>query len=456
MDTEGPYAKLTIFLIVLALIILNALINMIFSSLTSLNHQKLRDMVENGDEKAKDVLKISQDQQRLMLSQNFQDAVLSIFTMAYLLLNIQESLRRFLNRESDFMQILIIIFMIIVFVVIKRIFANMIPQRIGIRNPYIISKKTAGFAKFILFLTKPFVSFVNKSTNLIMNVFGIESKAIEKEVTAEQIKSIVQVGEDQGVLRPLESKMINSIMEFDDVWAEEIMTARPEVFMIDIKDRDRKYLDEFIKLKHSRIPVYDEEVDNILGIIYTKDYLLEAIDVGIASVDIRKLIKPAFFVPEKIETDKLFSQMQKDHTHMAILIDEYGGFSGLVTMEDLVEEIVGDMDDTFDKDLPDIRTSTKGSYIVKGSTSIKDLNDILGLDIDEENDQYDTVGGFIIDKLGFIPDDDCDQAVIYKDYEFKILYIEDTRIKIVRIKKINKSDQNMDENIKKTGKNTTN
>ena len=456
MDTEGPYAKLTIFLIVLALIILNALINMIFSSLTSLNHQKLRDMVENGDEKAKDVLKISQDQQRLMLSQNFQDAVLSIFTMTYLLLNIQESLRRFLNRESDFMQILIIIFMIIVFVVIKRIFANMIPQRIGIRNPYIISKKTAGFAKFILFLTKPFVSFVNKSTNLIMNVFGIESKAIEKEVTAEQIKSIVQVGEDQGVLRPLESKMINSIMEFDDVWAEEIMTARPEVFMIDIKDRDRKYLDEFIKLKHSRIPVYDEEVDNILGIIYTKDYLLEAIDVGIASVDIRKLIKPAFFVPEKIETDKLFSQMQKDHTHMAILIDEYGGFSGIVTMEDLVEEIVGDMDDTFDKDLPDIRTSTKGSYIVKGSTSIKDLNDILGLDIDEENDQYDTVGGFIIDKLGFIPDDDCDQAVNYKDYEFKILYIEDTRIKIVRVKKINKSEKNLDENIKKTEKNTTN
>ena len=456
MDTEGPYAKLTIFLIVLALIILNALINMIFSSLTSLNHQKLRDMVENGDEKAKDVLKISQDQQRLMLSQNFQDAVLSIFTMAYLLLNIQESLRRFLNRESDFMQILIIIFMIIVFVVIKRIFANMIPQRIGIRNPYIISKKTAGFAKFILFLTKPFVSFVNKSTNLIMNVFGIESKAIEKEVTAEQIKSIVQVGEDQGVLRPLESKMINSIMEFDDVWAEEIMTARPEVFMIDIKDRDRKYLDEFIKLKHSRIPVYDEEVDNILGIIYTKDYLLEAIDVGIKSVDIRKLIKPAFFVPEKIETDKLFSQMQKDHTHMAILIDEYGGFSGLVTMEDLVEEIVGDMDDTFDKDLPDIRTSTKGSYIVKGSTSIKDLNDILGLDIDEENDQYDTVGGFIIDRLGFIPDDDCDQAVIYKDYEFKILYIEDTRIKIVRVKKINKSEKNLDENIKNTEKNTTN
>ena len=441
MDTEGPYANLIIFLIVLALILLNALVNMIFSSLTSLNHQKLREMVENGDSKAKDVLILSQDQQRLMQSQNFQDGVLSIITIAFLLLNIKDSLKNFLNRESDFMQMLIMILMVIVFVVIKRIFANMIPQRIGIRNPYTISKKTRGFAKLILFLTRPFVSFINKITNIIMNIFGIESKAIEKEVTAEQIKSIVQVGEDQGVLRPLESKMIHSIMEFDDVWAEEIMTARPEVFMIDIKDRERKYLDEFIKLKHSRIPVYDEEVDNILGIIYTKDYLLEALDVGIASIDIRKLIKPSFFVPEKIEIDKLFSQMQKDHTHMAVLIDEYGGFSGLVTMEDLVEEIVGDMDDTFDKDLPDIRSSTKGSYIVKGSTSIKDLNEFLGLDIDEENDQYDTVGGFIIDKLGFIPDEGCEKAVIYKDYEFKILYIEETRIKIVRIKKIKNPDK---------------
>lgn len=440
MDTEGPYANLKIFIVVLALILINAMVNMIFSAFTSLNHQRLRDMVDGGDEDAKRVLKLSQDQQRLMQTQNFQDAVLSIITMAYLLLNINTSLKVFLNRESDFMQIVIMIIIVVVFVVVKRIFSNMIPQRIGIRNPYPIAFKTKGFASFILLVNKPFVSLVNKITNLIMAIFGIESKAIEKEVTTEQIKSIVQVGEDQGVLRPLESKMIHSIMEFDDVWAEEIMTARPEVFMIDIKDRDRKYLDEFIKLKHSRIPVYDEDLDNVLGIIYTKDYLLEAIDVGIKSVDIRKLIKPAFFVPEKIETDKLFQQMQKDHIHMAILIDEYGGFSGIVTMEDLVEEIVGDMDDTYDKDLPDIRTSTKGSYIVKGSTSIKDLNDILDIDIDEDDDQYDTVGGFIIDKLGFIPDDGSDNAIVYKGYEFRILYIEETRIKIVRIKKQEKEE----------------
>lgn len=440
MDTEGPYMNLKIFIAVLTLILINALINMIFVAFASLNHQRLRDMVDGGDEDAKKVLKLSQDQQRLMQTQNFQDAVISIITMAYLLLNINTSLKVFLNRESDFMQIVIMIIMVVVFVVVKRIFSNMIPQRIGIRNPYSIAMKTKGFASFILFVNKPFVSVVSKVTNLIMAIFGIESKAIEKEVTTEQIKSIVQVGEDQGVLRPLESKMIHSIMEFDDVWAEEIMTARPEVFMIDIKDRERKYLDEFIKLKHSRIPVYDEDLDNVLGIIYTKDYLLEATDVGIKSVDIRKLIKPAFFVPEKIETDKLFQQMQRDHIHMAILIDEYGGFSGVVTMEDLVEEIVGDMDDTYDKDLPDIRTSTKGSYIVKGSTSIKDLNDILDIDIDEDDDQYDTVGGFIIDKLGFIPDDGSDNAIFYKGYEFRILYIEETRIKIVRIKKKEKEE----------------
>lgn len=435
MDTEGPYHNLTIILITVLLILINALVNVIFSALTSLNHEKIKDKIENGDEYAKDILKISQDQQRLMQTQSFQDTALSIISMAYLLLNIDTSLRIFLDSKSSFMQFVIIIFMVVIFVVIKRIFANMIAQRIGIRNPYYIAQKSITLARFVLFISRPFVSLVNKITNILMSIFGIESKVIEKEVTTEQIKSIVQVGQDQGVLRAFESKMINSIMEFEDVWAEEVMTARPEVFMIDIKDRQRKYLDEFIKLKHSRIPVYDDEVDNILGIIYTKDYLLEAIEVGIRSVDIRKLIKPAFFVPEKIEIDKLFQKMQKDHTHMAILIDEYGGFSGVVTMEDLVEEIVGDMDDTYDKDLPDIRSSKKGSYIVKGSTSIKDINEILDIDIDENDDQYDTVGGFIIDKLGFIPDDGTENAIVYKGYEFRILYIEETRIKIVRIKK---------------------
>lgn len=437
MDSGEPYTSLIIIIVVLILLLINAIINMVFSAYTSLNPEKLALMEERGDTRAGAVLKISKNQQRLIETKNFQDTVLAIITMAYLLLNISLSLEKFLNRESNFIKLVIMFFMVVVFVVVKMIFTNMIPQRIAIKYSYTIAEKTRGFASLILIINKPFVGLVSKLTNLIMKVFGIESRAIEMEVTSEQIKSIVQVGEDQGVLRPLESKMINSIMEFDDVWADEIMTARPEVFMIDIMDKERKYLDEFIKLKHSRIPVYEENLDNVLGIIYTKDYLLEACTVGIKSVDIRKLIKPAFFVPEKIETDKLFSQMQKDHTHMALLIDEYGGFSGLVTMEDLVEEIVGDMDDTYDKDLPDIRTSTKGSYIVKGSTSIKDLNEILDIDIDEDDDQYDTVGGFIIDKLGFVPDDAMEESVKYKGYEFKILYIEETRIKIVRIKKIN-------------------
>ena len=269
-----------------------------------------------------------------------------------------------------------------------------------------------------------------------MKIFGIEAKIIQKQVTAEQIKSIIQIGEDQGILRPMESKMIHSIMNFDDLLAEEVMTARPDVFMIDINDEEKSFIDEFIKMKHARIPVYESELDNILGILYTKDYLLKAAKVGLKNVDISKLIKPAYFAPDKIETDKLFSKMQKDHIHMAVLIDEYGGFSGVVTIEDLIEEIVGDLDDSYDRDTPEIMENERNVFVVKASVSIKDLNEKIGIDIDEENESYDSLGGFIIDRLGYIPEEGSNVSLSYNGFEIKILYIEDRRIKACRIRKL--------------------
>ena len=236
--------------------------------------------------------------------------------------------------------------------------------------------------------------------------------------------------------------MIHSIMAFDDLLAEEIMTARTDVFMIDINDKDKEYLEEFVKIKHARIPVYDGEVDNILGIVYTKDFLLEATKVGLRNVEIKEIIRPAYFAPDKIETDKLFSDMQKKHIHMAILIDEYGGFSGVVTMEDLIEEIVGDIDDSYDYDIPEIKENGRDVFVVKASVSIKDLNEKINIGIDEDNENYDSLGGFIIDRLGYIPEEDSKLSFDYNGYEIKILYIEDNRIKAVRIRKLkNKEDK---------------
>lgn len=436
MDSEGPFEIIIKLLIVLLLILFNGFLTSVYTSLISLNHQKLRDRVDEGDNKAKELIDISSDHTRLMQTFEFVDLFISLITIFTILEAFDKSWDSLFNQNGMFTRIILTLVIVSIYVVIKMIFTNKIPQRIGVRNPYALSSNTIGFSKIILTLNSPFLKIISAITSFFMNMFGIEAKVIEKEVTSEQIKSIVQVGEDQGILRPLESKMIHSIMGFDDVWAEEVMTARTDVFMIDIQDEDKKFLDEFVKVKHSRIPVYDGEIDNILGIVYTKDYLVEACKVGLENVNIRKILKPAYFVPDKIETDKLFQDMQKNHIHLALLIDEYGGFTGIVSMEDLIEEIVGDIDDLFDNDLPEIRRSKNGVYTVKGSTTIKDINEKIPIEIDEEDYNFDTIGGFLINQLGYVPKDGANQTIIFNGYELKILYIEDARIKAVRIRKV--------------------
>lgn len=431
----GPYFTLKNAAIILLLIILNAIIRAVHTSLISLNSNRLKEIYEEeGDNKTKSLLKIISDQDRLNQSFDLIDMIISFVIITYFISHLPFD-HILEGRMSTY-----IVLSIIIFAIIKIIFIDKIPKRIGVRNPMQLAMATNFLSRLILGITAPFVKFTNAVTNFFMNIFGIEAKAVEKEVTSEQIRSIVQVGENQGIIRPMESRMINSIMGFDDLIAEEIMTARTDVFMIDVNDMEKTWLDEFCKIKHSRIPVYEDEVDNILGIIFTKDYLLEASRVGIKNVHLRSLIKPAYFAPDKIETDKLFSDMQIKRIHMAVLIDEYGGFAGVVTIDDLLEEIVGDLDEG-ESYIHEFRENRQGVYVVKASMSIKDLNEKIPIEIDEENENYDSLGGFIIDRLGYIPDSGENVAFDYNGYEIKILYIEDNRIKACRIRKLKEENQ---------------
>lgn len=430
----GPYFNVKTAIVILLLMLINAIIVAIHTGLISLNVEKLRELYEeDGDNKAKYLLNIISEQDRLNQSFEMVDLVFTLVTIYYF----TRRMRIYFNDGMVYRgnQSLFIILSIIVFVLIKIIFIDKIPKRYGVRNPMGITMGSMLLIRFILWIIYPFYKITNAVTNFFMNIFGVEAHKIEKQVTSEQIKSIVQVGENQGIIRPMESKMIHSIMGFDDLIAEEIMTARTDVFMIDINDTEKEFLEEFTKIKHSRIPVYEDEVDNILGIMYTKDYLLEATRVGIRNVHIKSLIKPAYFAPDKIETDKLFSDMQKNHIHIAILIDEYGGFAGVVTIDDLLEEIVGDLDEGNIQG-PEFRENRKGVYVVRASMSIKDLNEKIPIELDDENENYDSLAGYIIDKLGYIPEQGDNVSLRHNGYEIKILYIEDNRIKACRIRKL--------------------
>ncbi len=227
--------------------------------------------------------------------------------------------------------------------------------------------------------------------------------------------------------------MINSIFAFDDKLAYEVMTPRTDVFTIDIDDPEDEYVDELMELKYSRIPVYEDDSDNIIGILNIKDYLIKARNQGFKNVEIRDILRKPYFVPDSKNIDDLFRELQASKQHIAILIDEYGGFSGIVTMEDLIEEIMGDISDEYDEAEQELQKISDSEYLVEGLISLDSLNEALNLDLSSEN--CETLGGFLLEILGEIPQEDVTEypPIEYKNYSFKIEQVLDRRIEQVRL-----------------------
>jgi putative hemolysin len=228
------------------------------------------------------------------------------------------------------------------------------------------------------------------------------------------------------------TKMITSIFAFDDKLAYEIMTPRTDVFLIDLEDEPEEYLDELMKLRHSRIPVCKGESDNIVGILNIKDFLIKARDTKLEDVDIESILRKPYFVPDTKNIDSLFFELQKSKQQIAILIDEYGGFSGIVTMEDIIEQVMGDIDDEYDEEVEIIDKIDDNTFLVDGDVDLDDLNEELGISLNSDNSE--TIGGFIIDILGEIPDEsDVGKIVEFENYRFKIMSINERRIERVKI-----------------------
>lgn len=227
-------------------------------------------------------------------------------------------------------------------------------------------------------------------------------------------------------------KMIENIFEFNDILAHEIMTPRTDVLLIDIEDSRDEYFDELMELTHSRIPVCEGDADNIIGILHIKDYLHAAASDSFDNVDIKALLRPAYFVPETKNIEALLFELQKEKQHLAILIDEFGGFSGIVSVEDIVEQIIGDIDDEFDEEDRVIEQIDEKTFLVDGNVYLDDLDDETGIKLESETSE--TVGGFIIDLTGEIPREKRTYSPIYfENYQFDIIKVKDRRIEQAKI-----------------------
>ena len=302
-----------------------------------------------------------------------------------------------------------------VMTVLVLVFGEITPKTIAANSPEKVAVVVSKPISIIMKITKPIVWIFNLLTGIIFKIMGIDNDGVKPFITEEELKAMVNVSHEEGVLEMEEREIINNVFQFGDMQAKEAMIQRLDMVAIDIEDSYDEIIELFKSEKLSRLPVYQESIDDIVGILNIKDIIFLS-DEEIENFDIKDYVREAFFTYEFKKITQLLEEMKKEKTQMAIVVDEYGGTAGLLTIEDLVEVIVGDIDDEYDEEEED-------------STKISDVNEQLGINL--ESEEFDSIGGFIIGYLKRIPEEN--EIIEVEDVKFKVESIDKNRINKIRI-----------------------
>ena len=432
MDSGPEVYFQIIFLILLTLV--NAFFAASEMAIVSMDKKKLLTLSEQGDKRAIKVEKLLKEPSKFLSTIQVGITFAGFFTSASAAVGLSHKFGNFLeNLSVPFAYRVSFVLITVILAFFSLVFGELVPKRIALQNAEKFALFSVGTINFVYKIMSPFVYLLSLSTNVILKIFSIPTSGVEAKVTLEEIKSIVEVGQEQGIINPTEREMIDGVISFDDVLAEEVMTARTEVFMIDIDEPDKDF-ETLMQMRYSRVPVYEDDIDNIIGILYIKDFFLEAYKVGFKNVNIRSILRPAYFIPERKNINDLFLELKNSRNQMAVLIDEYGGFTGIVTMEDLIEEVMGEIDDEYDKKTnPAIKKIDDRHFIATGACEIEDVNNACNLKLDENSEDYDTLGGMLMYLLGYIPNDGEKLTIEDNGVVYNILSIYEHRVKKVRI-----------------------
>ena len=395
-------------LLQIVIIIILTGINAFFSSaemaIVSLNKNKLKILIEDGNKKATLLDNLLQEPSKFLSTIQVGITLAGFFASASAATGLSQYLSGALQPlnipYSNQISMILITFLLSY---VTLVFGELIPKRIALRNSEKIALSSVGVVVFISKLFSPFVKFLTFSTNFVLTILKMKEDNIEEKVSKEELRSLVEVGKEHGVINEAEQEMIENIIEFDEKIAREIMIPRTKVFLIDKNISIHELFENKEIGKYSRIPVYENEADNIVGVLLTKDLMMEAYKKGFDNIKVADLLQEAYFVPETKNVNELFNEMQLEKKHITILIDEYGGFSGIVTLEDLIEEVMGNIADEFDDEDFSIRQLSRNKYLINGEVSLNDLNDNFNFEL--ESKYYDTLSGILIENLGYIPED---------------------------------------------------
>lgn len=412
------------------------LVNAFFSctemAVVSVNKNRMGMLAEKGNKKAKLILKLLEEPTNFLSTIQVAITLSGFFASASAATNFSFVVENWLNPFNiPYTKEISLVLVTVVLSFFTLVFGELVPKRVALQRAESIALFSVKIVYLISKIVLPFIKLLSFSTNLVLKILGVNLENIEEKVSEEEIKSLIEVGQRHGVFNETEKEMITSVLSFDNKIAREIMIPRKNVYSINIDTPLTNYLDELLEEKHSRIPVYQGDKDNIVGILYLKDFIVEARKNGFENVNISSIMKKPYFVLENKNIDVLFKEFQKRKIFMAILVDEYGSFIGIVTMEDIIEEVMGNIQDVYDEEDPLLEKLSEYTYLVDGFYSLNDLNSKLGLKID--NDEFDTVSGFVIDLIGRIPEENEKLQVNYKNLSFQILSVKEKCIDKIKM-----------------------
>ncbi|ENJ9655568.1 HlyC/CorC family transporter [Clostridium botulinum] len=428
--------------LILILIIINAFFSSAEMAIISLNKNKLNTIIDDATEensstnkvkKAKILLKLLKEPSKFLATIQVGITLAGFLASASAATSISKYIEIFFKRLNIPKSSSVALFLTTLLLsYLTLVFGELLPKRIALGN----SEKIALFSikPIIIFIkiSLPFVNILTYSTNFLLKILGIDYKNIEEKISEEEIKKMIDLGEETGVFNSTEKEMINSIFDFDNTLAKEIMTPRTSVFAMDINDSPKRLINNMLEERYSRVPIYEDDTDNIIGILHIKDMFSIINKENIKKEDLINILRAPYFIPETKAIDSLFKEMQTNKSYISILIDEYGGFSGIVTMEDLIEEVMGNIFDEYDEDnTEEIIKIDANTFLLDASITIDNLNEKLNLELPSEN--FDTLGGFILDITGAIPKCNVSSQIEYNNLIFKIEKVSNNRIEKIKL-----------------------
>lgn len=407
------------------------------AAIQALNTSALEDERDEGNKKAAALLRIQEDPGKFVRTNQVVTCFFTLALGAFTLPQTAGYIRRFLAVKLAMapglaagLALAAAFFVVAFFLVCLGV---IIPKHVAAKSPIRFCYKALSVVEWAIKLLSPFTWLISVAAFVVLKAVGIDIRSSNEKVTEEDIMYMVNEGHDQGVLEASEAEMITNIFEFDDKVASDIMTHRKNVVALESTMTLKETVDFIVKeANNSRFPVYEEDIDNIVGVLHMRDVLYfaeqkEYLDKPISQID--GLLRSAHFIPEAKNINALFKEMQSEKIHMEIVIDEYGQTAGIVTMEDILEEIVGNIMDEYDNEEPDIVVRENGSFQLSGMTPLDDVEDALEMEFDEDDkDNFDTLNGFLISRLGHLPEDDEKGQVVFGGYRFSIVKAENKTI----------------------------